>query len=389
MVKYLIVIFTLVVGISCSKNYDLDPTSMQQMPNDTNRLDIVKECKHLYESKKWEVAVLEFTNNTGYQDMTIKNTQSTTRGTANTVGVGVGVASADRRGNIVGVGVGASKTNFKYSTNSNEFMGQFAPSLGPFAQSVTEEVISQMGGVNLVSRSHLDKILKEQQFQMTLADPNTVMEFGLLSGVKYIVTGSVDNIQAKYVAPTNLRDADSDVGAILSLVSATYDVAASGWFVSADITVTFLDAETGKVMFTKSFKDSKRATQSPNFQPDIIINTAKQIFSNSIKNATNDLVKVFEMTGYVNELRGGKKIAHLNLGSKDGIQPGNVLDVYDMNISTDFLTNEKKCNLVKLNAKIIISNQISEGGSWGFVKGNDAVLNNVKIGSFVKRSSVE
>lgn len=388
MLKNYFILFSIIILVSCAKNYNLNPNAMQPLDSDKLTVDMVKECQHLYEPKKWEIAVLEFDNNTGYGDMDIKNTSSNTKGNAKTVGVGVGVAKVDRRGNAVGVGVGASNTNFKYSTNSVEFMGQFAPSLGTFAQSITEETLSQLGGVTLINRSHLEKVLKEQQFQMTIADPDTIMEFGRLSGVKYIVTGSVDNIQAKYVAPSNVRADGSDLAAIISLVSATYDVAASGWFVSSKMTISLIDAETGEVIHSKSVEDKIRASQSQNFQPDVIINAAKKIMSDAVNTSKNEFMKIFEVTGYINELRGGKKIAHINLGNNKGIQAGNVFDVYNLNISTDFLTKEKKCDLVKLDAKIVVSDQISEDGSWGFIKGSKSVLDNIKIGTYIKRVSL-
>ncbi len=388
MLKKYFILFSIITLVSCAKNYNLNPNSMQSLDSDKLSIDMVKECQHLYEPKKWEIAVLEFDNNTGYGDMSVKNTASNTKGNAKTVGVEVGVSKVDRRGNSIGVGVGASNTNEQYSTNSEEFMGQFAPSLGTFAQSITEETLSQLGGVTLINRSHLEKVLKEQQFQMTIADPDTVMEFGRLSGVKYIVTGSVDNIQAKYVAPSNVRSNGSDIAAIISLASATYDVAASGWFVSSKMTISLIDAETGEIIYSKSVEGKIRASQSQNFQPDIIINAAKKIMSDAVNTAKNEFTKIFEVAGYVNELRGGKKIAHINLGKNKGIQTGNVFDVYNLNISTDFLTKEKKCDLVKLNAKIVVSDQISEDGAWGFIKGSKSVLDNIKIGSYIKRVSL-
>lgn len=387
-IKLLMLPLLLLGAVSCGGKKHLDLTGIAPMPQDQEAVNIPKDCEYLYEARKWEVAVVEFANNTGYGDMTVKNSQTNTAGVSNTVGASVDTGRVDRRGRYTGVGVGASSTVSAYSSNSSEFMGQFAPSLGTFAQSVTEETLSQLGGVTLVNRSHLDKILQEQQFQMTMADPDSVMEFGRLSGVRYIFTGSVDNIQANYVAPTGVRSGNSDFGTILSALSAGYDAVASGWFVSASITLNLIDAETGKVIYSKTVNSKERATQSSNFQADIIINTAKRMMGDAVKAARSELTGLFEMNGYINEMRGGKKVARINLGSDNGVHEGDVMDVYDVQVATDFLTKEMKCSLIKLNAKIIISDQISSAGSWGYVEGPDAALSGVKIGSHVKRSAV-
>lgn len=375
-----------VILCGCAKNYHLDLASMQPMPQDQEAADIPRNCEYLYENKKWEVAVVEFINNTGYGDMSLTTGSHTTSGTTNTVGVGAKTGKINRKGNYAEVGVDFEKAFSNFKGSSAEFMGEFAPSLGTFAQSVTEEALAQLGGVSLINRSHLDKILQEQQFQMTLADPDTVMEFGLLSGAKYIFTGSVDNIQANYVAPTGLRSNNTEIGAIISVISAGYDSAASGWFVTAAFTLNLLDAETGKLLYSRAFNGKKRATQSENFQADIVINTAKLIISEAVKTARNDLVNVFEVSGYINEIRGGKKIAQINLGADSGIHEGDILDVYDVHIATDFMTKRQKCSLIKLDAKVIVSDQISSGGSWGFIEGK---RDSVKIGSYVKRSAVK
>lgn len=387
-IRFLMSLLLLFVVASCGGKKHLDLTGMVPMPQDRETVNVPKECEYLYGTKSYEVAVVEFANNTGYGDMTVKNRQTNAAGVSDTVGVGVGTGRVDRRGNYVGMGVGSSHTVSAYSSNSTEFMSQFAPSLGTFAQSVTEETLAQLGGVNLINRSHMDKILREQQFQMTLADPNSVMEFGRLSGVKYIFTGSVDNIQAQYTAPSSVSGNGSNLGMMVSALSAGYNAAASGWFVSTAMTLNLIDAETGKVIYSKTVKSKERATQSPNFQPDIIINTAKRIMGNAVQAAKNELTNIFEMNGYINEMRGGKKVVQINLGSEKGIHYGDVLDVYDVQVATDFLTKESKCNLVKLDARVTVSDQISSGGSWGYLEGAEAALRNVKIGSHVKRSAV-
>ena len=361
---------------------------MKPMSGDSVVLNIPDSCQYLYEHKKWSIAVLEFANNTGYGNMTLKNTDTAGNIHTKSTAVGAGVVANNHHGNKYGTFAAVGVSNTNYSNNRAEFMGQFAPSLGAFAQSVVENALVSVGGVNVYNRSYMDKIMQEHKFQMSIADPDSVVEFGNLSGVRYIITGSVDNINAKYVRPTEVENNGSDFGSILSAVSAGYDAFISGWFVTAKITIELIDTETGKIIYSDTMDSKRRATQSKNFQADIIINTAKSIITEDMHQFRENAAKVFAVTGYVNELRGGKQIAQINIGSKDGIRKGDVLDVLSVNVSKDFRTNQVKCELINTGISIEISEQISDESAWGYVEGKKDNLENIMIGSIVRRSEL-
>lgn len=384
--KFYFLLLLLIMPLACAKT-NLNPVDFASTPADTQVVDLPKNCAYLYEAKKWEVAVLEFNNNTGYGKGVVGGVSTKGASVSRTDTVGSGVVVGGRNA-AVGVGATSSRTTGVYAENSDIFLSEFAPSLNTFAQSVTEETLASLGGVTVVNRSHIEKILQEQKFQMTMADQDTVVEFGKLSGVKYIFTGSVDNIETKYVAPTNLKGGESAVGLIVSMVSAGVDKVQQGWYVTVHFTLNMIDAETGKIIYSKRFKDSGRATQSSEFRTDLIINAAKGLFSSAVLNAKHDLTSVFEMRGYINEMKGGKKIAKINLGSSQGVKAGDVFEVYGIYSASDFLTKAEKCSASKVGVTITIMDNVATEEAWGYIKGKEKNLENLKIGSLVLRSSV-
>ena len=64
---------------------------------------------------------------------------------------------------------------------------------------VIENMIVNLGGAEIFSRNDMKKIDAELKFQDSgLIDPNSVVKFGKLSGVKYLITGSIDNVKQHY-----------------------------------------------------------------------------------------------------------------------------------------------------------------------------------------------
>ncbi len=381
------VVASLLIATGCAST-TIDLAKFQQTGDDSGAVSVPDECMHLYRPDTWEIAVVEFANNTGYRnDIDINNTSTSGAALAATTSRTTGVAVGNSN-----IAIGASRTNsltgMVYSEDSTTFMTQFAPSLGTFAQSTVEEAISQIGGIKLYSRAALEQILAEQQFQMSIADPDTVMEFGKLSGVKYILTGSVDNIAASYIQPTNMRSSESELATALSFISIIKDVATSGWYVAVSITLTLVDAETGEVIFSQSFEKEERATQSTNFQPDIIINSAKAMIIESLEESNNYIADHFAIAGYINSTKGGRKIAQLNLGDDAGVKEGDEFTVYRLSVVTDFLTRANHCSLEETGATVTISNQIDEKFSWGVVEADDHEVELIKAGAYVKRTNI-
>lgn len=371
---------------SCGKP-TIDLTAFQMTPQDTQTVDIPKDCSHLYDAKTWTVAVLEFNNNTGYGNSVVGGSSTTGKGASRTR-TDSAAAVIGGRNAAIGVGKSVSKTVSAYSEDSSTFLTEFAPSLSTFAQSVAEETLVSMGGINIINRSHIENIMKEQKFQSAMADTNTIMEFGKLSGVKFIVTGAIDNIETKYVAPTAMGGNDNAISMLMSIVSTGVDAAMQGWYVTVTFSLNLIDAETGKILFAKKFKDSGRATQSSGFQPDLVINAAKGLFSSAVLKARNELTEIFQVKGYINEMRGSKEIAKINIGKAKGVKEGDGFDLFLVYTSTDFMTKKVNCSLTKTGARLVIADHVSETESWGIISGKAKHIEGVKIGTLAVRTSL-
>lgn len=376
---------------ACMGAPKIDPTALTITPQDTQVVQIPKECDALYKTNKMSVAVLEFANNTTFGDMTARNTNTT--GQVSTQHASAGVVGVVAAPGAVGIGhASVSKTDTQYSENQEEFMRQIAPKIGEFAQGSVETNLVQMGGVDIFSRQQMEKIMREQQFQMTLADPNTAVKFGKLAGVPYIVTGSVDNIAAKYIPPVSVQSNQRDsLGSMLLKLGTQAAVnTQTGWNVNTEMTVSMVDVATGQILFQKKVNGREVAGGGNVFNPEMIITAAKKAMGEAVDDIRPELSKIFEVKGYINELRGGKQAALVSLGTKHGLKAGEKLEVFDFIVSTDFMTKQKKCNIVKLPIEIITSEQVDETQAWVTIKSEKPeMLGKMSVGSLVKRAPLE
>lgn len=97
------------------------------------------------------------------------------------------------------------------------------------------ENLVDSGRFNLIEREQLEAILNEHAFNLSgLVDPATAVQIGKLTGVKYIVYGSVVNCSLK---TSGILYDNSNYGGIEN----------NKYTVIADVTARFIDVETGRV----------------------------------------------------------------------------------------------------------------------------------------------
>jgi len=379
-------IFSLVVTFSflifaCAPP-KVDPGSMQVTPSDTEQVSIPKTCMAQYENKKVTVAVLPFTNNTTFGKMEASNTQI--QGEATRTHTEAGAAGIVAAPGAVGVGyVGASKTNVKYSKDINTFYRQIAPNLGAFAQSAVEDTIVNIGGAEVYSRAQMEKILQEQGFQMNLADPNTAAQFGKIAGVSYVITGTVDNINAKYVPKTSNRDTRN---VWLNLAVAVKKSMTEGWNVTTDMTVQFLDVSTGKILLSKKVSGRELGGTQPGFNPELVVTAAKKAMSESVYDIKPMFSDYLSTKSYIVQLRGNKAAAMVSAGKNAGIKPGDKLEAYEFMEINDFMTKKTSCTKYKIPVDLLVSNQVDEASAWVVIEGKPEAKARLKIGTLVKRA---
>lgn len=385
MKKYFNYFFLLVVIAmlyACAAAPKLDPASLEITPADTEQVVIPPVCMAQYQSKKLSVAVLPFVNNTTYGTMQAQSTS--TQGEATREHASAGVAGAVVAPGAIGVGYAeASKTNVKYSEDVNTFYRQLAPQLGEFAQSAVENTIVNIGGVKVFSRSQMQKILEEQAFQMNIADPNTIAQFGKIAGVSYVIVGTVDNINAKYVPPTESK---SSGNLFVDLLSATAKSMTEGWNVTTSMTVQLIDVATGQILLSKKVEGRELGGTQPGFNPEMVVTAAKKAMEESVADIKPQFSDYFASNIYINQIRGNKSVVMVSAGKLDGIKPGDKLEAFEFLEIQDFMTKQKSCTRNKIPVEIVVSDQVGDNYAWAKVTGEPQNLKRLKVGTLVRKA---
>lgn len=367
--------------ISCAAP-KLDPMSMKITPQDQNQVETPDVCKSQYKSKTYRVAVVPFLNNTSYGEMTARNTQI--NGQANINRSQVGAAGVIVGPGAAGLGyAGASKTNIHYSSNINTFMRQIAPKVGEFAQSAVENVIVNLGCVDVFTRTQMQNVLNEQNFQMNLADQNTIVQFGKLAGVDYIISGSVDNINAKYVPKTESKDTGN---VWLNITQSLVKSMTEGWNITTEMTVQLIDVATGQVLVSKKVYGRELGGTQPSFNPELVISAAKKAMGESVADIKPVFSERFTARGYINQTRGGKSAALISVGRGDGIQPGDSIIAYQFTAIKDFMSGNLQCSKSKIPVEITVSNQVDQNSAWVRIEGAKSAKTRIKVGTLVEKA---
>lgn len=368
----------------------VDPMASQVTSADAEMVVIPEVCKSFYKFDVPRVAVAQFVNNTSYGKMSASNTSFAGKSTTKRTSAGVaGVVVAP---GAVGVGhVGASKTDVTSSGQVDTYMREVAPKIGEYAQSATENVVANIGGMSIFDRSSLESILSEQKFQMAIADPNTAVRAGKLAGVQYVFAGTVDSISAKYVPPNNNKTSDTG-NAWFNLALAVGKAAAntqSGWIVNVEMTVKMIDVETGQVIVNNKVKGREVAGGGQGLNPELIAEAAKKAMGEAIDDVKPTLSQRFSPKGYIKQLRGNKALALVNMGSDAGVNSGEKLEVYEFIEIADPFSGQKSCNMAKIPVELTISDQIAQDQAWAKIDGDPAAISRVKNGSIIKRQKLE
>ncbi|MGM0622923.1 MAG: CsgG/HfaB family protein [Campylobacterota bacterium] len=341
-------------------------------------------CKPIYDAPQPTIAVLDFKNNTTYTDADVV-ASSGQRDSAAVVGVGVAPTGV--------VAGGASSTKTKSRTEARTIEGKLGEAITP----IIEDAVIKTGGAKLFTRGdNMDKINAELQFQDSgLVDTKTAVEFGKLSGVEYIITGTID--QAAVTRRDNsgaaegvgkLGDAtDNDtvkaIGAIFQIAAAVTD----GTIVETKYTVQMLEVETGQLKYNGQFTEKVNIgkVEDPTF--DHIIGAIQKGIGQGIPDLQEELNKRFGLKAYITQIRtdveGKEAIAQINAGMNNNLKEGDVFKVIAFEEIMDPLSNEISCDMITDMVELKISNQISPTHSWAVVDGE---YNTLSLGQMVQKT---
>jgi len=331
--------------------------------------NISKVCKPNYKQKKPRVAVVNFTNNSTF-------------GTAK-----VDKKSSDARVGIIGLSIGAV-------SSSNKSVRTVEPKLAKAFIPLIENMVMNTGGTELFTREDLDKVDAELKLQDSgLLDPNSVVEFGLSSGVQYIITGSIDYVDHNFKNYTQYsrtlasatRHTNNDD---LKLASALLHFGASffdGTTVKTAITIKILDVATGKIVFTEQIKKETKINSKKEPSYDQLVGAVKNCIGEALPILQAQFQEQFSLKGYITKLRkhDDEIIAQINLGRDDKIKQGQKFIVLSQEDSEDPLTGKHTCDLLNTDVILTATRHISKNTSW--LKVENATKSNIKLLQLVKK----
>ncbi len=381
--------------VACgTKAPEIDPTAYPITPEDRIKVDIPDACRVAYENAVPTVAVIDFANNSTFD--LAKVIQSQTAGTRTTKEVHGGVWGVTAGPGGVGVGhVGASASRTDWRTQAQTISRDVNAKLG---ESVAEAVVSEIaniGGMKIYTRRDLQKVLEEQKFQMSgLVDPNTAVQIGQLAGVRYIVTGAVNNINLRWVevgesVKHGLSEHLGLVGTALAAAASTQE----GWNLTVDLVVKVIDAQTGEVVLSKTVSGREVLGKTPTFNYDSIIGGAKKAAAEALEDIRPELSKLFPLRGYIIQLRTAPdksaRYALINVGAKQGLKEGQEFFVIDFQVVEDPITGKVSCDQIKLPVTLVVSKQIQTDKAWTVVQGDKNQIMRVKLGQVVERKPLK
>lgn len=347
-----------------------------------NKVDIPEICMPQYKSVMPTVAVVDFTNNSTFGKAEIGKLNSQTNSAAI---VGVGVTQG---GFVAG---GASQSNTASSNENRSVDAKLAESLtGPL-----ETLIVNSGGAKLLTRSDMDKVNAELKFQDSgLVDPNSVAQFGKLSGAKYIVTGSIDNVEQTFRDNSGAANAvakqtqQSDNNAV-KLIGMLMQVGASmtdGMLITPKVTVKIIDVETGQIVYTKPLEKTVNIGKIKNPNYDQVVGGIKKAMLDSLPELEETFADYFSVKGYIRQIKAKDKdvIAQLSVGRDLKVEQNQLFKVLNFDQSVDPMDGKESCDVSISTIKLRASQQITPTTTWVTVEEGDG--QSLKVGQLIQKT---
>ncbi len=395
--KFSLLFFVLFFFTACATVPKVDPTAY---PIDKGPREVVpKVCRAKYEAVFPRVAVVNFTNNSTFDYANVVQANVTGSGQRTAVGgAAVGVVPG-----AAGV-VWGTKEKTQFQRDSQRTERQINAKLADSVEDGVMDELINMGGAKIFTRKEMEKIFSEHKFQQSgLTDESTLVRLGKLAGVKYIITGSVNNVDLSYKTYDSARHGLSRGGSGSPLLDLLGTAVAAGletqegWNIGTELTLRILDVETGEVLFSDKVGGKQIIGKIPYPNYDALIGGIKKAASKGLEDARPKLSKWFTVKGYVRQLRtssdGKERVASVNIGEKMGLKPGSPLIAYTFEEleDEDPVTGKKSitCNMFKLPVELIVTDQIQAESAWTKIEGKPEAAKRVKVGQLVERKPLE
>ena len=369
--KLLFSITISVFFIACGSSTNINLAKYTQ--NINQKLNIDPICKSLYIKNKPRVAVVNFTNNSNFAVAKTNDRYSNSS-------AGIGISP-------IGIGIGAN-------SNKNSTTRVVDPKLASAFIPLIEQMVMNTGGAKLFTRSDLNKVDAELKLQDSgLLDPNSVVEFGLNSGVQYIITGSIDYVQhnfknySKYTGAIARASMHSD-NTNLKLASAAAHFVSSffdGTAIKSAVTVKIIDVSTGQIIFSKQIKSKTKLNSKRKPTYGELVGAVKSGISKALPSLQKKLSKQFSTMAYIDKIRkyDDEIIVQITAGSNEHIKEGDKFKLLNVEVTIDPLNNVKSCDTYDTNLVIQASQHINNTKTWAKVIDGDN--KNVKLLQIAKK----
>jgi TolB-like protein len=227
-----------------------------------------------------------------------------------------------------------------------------------------EDALSQNKRFDLITATQREKILREQGFNNSdLVDPKQAIEVGKLLSARYIVIGNVLDVSLNRIITDT---------------------------VNVRVQIQIVEAETGLVKLSKSFNETVTK-----FGKSEIIHK-REAFQSVMKKISPLFVRELESTipieGLVAKLY--KMRVYLNVGSEQGIQSGQIFDMYTEDEPIKDASGEILSYIKVIRGRLRVV-EVESNVSWGVVtetftedgtRDPKPVFERIKVGYAVKRT---
>ena len=234
----------------------------------------------------------------------------------------------------------------------------------------------QSGEVNVIKRlknTNLESEVKRAEITKSLGG----------SGVDYIVTGKIDNASYnwEFYRAVTWRDKKGRIHYIPPYIK--YTACVSGNIQIYSIPDLIIKSTIPLKSCVYENENARSPYQAKRSNPALV----RQAAINAIDNVKYPLENFFAPKGYILEIRrdkDGELIAKLTIGSEDGVEEGDKVDIYTLKDYTNPITNKKTVQTIKI-AQGKVSNQIGPHFSWIIIDEDDINQGyTLHIGDFAK-----
>ncbi|MFA7061969.1 MAG: CsgG/HfaB family protein [Pedobacter sp.] len=368
--KLAVVMLAFVLLPACAMTPKID--LVEYVLDPLEKVEIPKVCKLKYENAIPRVAIAEISNNTTFDYAKMVEAQVSRTSSKQSAGGAVVWGASEQKKFKAESSVIARNVNAKLSESVGD--------------GIIDE-LTNLGGFKLYARSDMEKIIKEQKLQHSgLFDEKQLGKLGKLAGVKYMITGSINNVNLSYVSHQRIKD-------IIPIILGPVIELNEGWHVETEVNVRMLDVESGEIVLSNNVKGKEIMGIMPYPKYDMLIGAIKKAAAKGLRDIRPEFSKYFTIKGSVMQTGtrrdGTDKIALVNIGENQKITAGTTLYAYVFKEVQDPMTGETVCDQQKLPVELSVSNQIQSDKSWCLIKCDPRYRKDIKPWQLVERAPVK